>query len=81
MIDVEMVGSRYDPRAAPVWWISPVTDKVMLRCLCGGVGALDDSGHEIDELGAVSPSVNCPHCEFHEHIKLSDWPEGKRLRG
>ncbi len=48
--------------------------KASFSCpLCGGLGTL--SGHEIDPMGGVSPSVVCHNdrCSFHEHITLEGW--------
>lgn len=30
--------------------------------------------HEIDDVGNVSPSLDCPRCEFHDFVRLVDWP-------
>lgn len=38
---------------------------------CGFFGSLLD--HQIAEDGTVSPSVDCPDCSFHEHIRLEGW--------
>ena len=38
---------------------------------CGWRGAL--SKHNIDSAGAVSPSVVCSTCDFHDWITLEGW--------
>lgn len=38
--------------------------------VCGYAGLLD---HKIDATGLVTPSVQCPMCDFHEHVLLIDW--------
>lgn len=47
--------------------------RVMVGCPCCGESYLLD--HEIDKLGNVSPSVECPTlgCEFHNYIQLEGW--------
>lgn len=47
-------------------------------CLeCGTFGVLEE--HEIAADGTVSPSVVCPNCSFHQHIKLDGW-DPERLK-
>ena len=36
---------------------------------------LNLKNHTIALDGTVTPSVGCPICPFHEHIKLSGWNE------
>jgi len=40
---------------------------------CGKISSL--AGHEIDEIGRVTPSLMCPHdkCEFHDFVQLIGW--------
>jgi hypothetical protein len=35
--------------------------------------------HDIDELGVVTPSLECPEddCDFHDNVILVAWMEGK----
>jgi uncharacterized Zn finger protein len=37
---------------------------------CGVEGRLD---HDVAEDGTVTPSLDCPSCAFHEHVKLKGW--------
>lgn len=41
-----------------------------------GGGVPFGSGHTIDEVGTVSPSVVCPYppCTWHVFIRLTNWP-------
>ena len=38
---------------------------------CGQYANL--SHHFVDAEGIVSPSLQCPSCSFHDHVKLEDW--------
>lgn len=40
---------------------------------CGLVATLNPADHQIDDNGNVTPSVDCPNCEFHKTIKLDKW--------
>lgn len=62
------------------WWINTLSDgriQVLTRCANGHIGSLDD--HTIADDGTVSPSVVCqkPGCNFHEFIRLDEWPRTK----
>ena len=53
-------------------WIKKRSGDILFCCPgCGLVASLSD--HKIDENGRVTPSVDCPDCEFHEFIKLKGW--------
>lgn len=52
---------------------------VWVKCPgCGIFGGLD---HEIAKNGDVSPSLDCPSCDFHKNVTLSDWQHGRLERG
>lgn len=53
----------------PVWWLW--MGRVLLACPNGHVARLDQ--HEIDASGRVTPSVQCPICDFHQNIELAGW--------
>lgn len=36
--------------------------------------------HDIDEAGVVSPSVDCPFCDFHDYVQLDGWAAGRDTR-
>ena len=40
---------------------------------CGLVATLDPTDHQIDDFGNVTPSVDCPNCEFHKTVTLDKW--------
>lgn len=44
---------------------------VRVYCPSCDVGALLD--HEVGPHGEVWPSLDCPNCNFHEHVKLKHW--------
>ena len=46
-------------------------------CPNGHFGVLD---HEIAHDGIVTPSVDCPRCDFHDSIKLLHWGEYLEFR-
>ena len=48
---------------SPVFGWQEQNEIVYLRCPKGHVARLD---HGIDAKGVVSPSVQCPKCDFHE---------------
>jgi len=61
-------------RWRPGWRDSQRT--ATLSCpTCGQVASL--SGHAIDEVGTVTPSVVCPrgNCEFHDFVLLVGWAD------
>ena len=61
---------------APGTWRPGTADGVptaFFRCpKCQTYGALAGT-HEIASDGAVSPSMVCPNCDFHEWITLEGW--------
>lgn len=40
---------------------------------CDNEVGLGNKTHTITDDGMVSPSVICPHCDFHEFIQLKGW--------
>jgi hypothetical protein len=44
---------------------------------CGIEGRLD---HDVAADGKVSPSLDCPSCEFHAFVVLADW-DGPSMKG
>lgn len=44
---------------------------VRVRCPSCRVTALLD--HSVWDNGAVSPSLDCPECSFHDHVVLAGW--------
>lgn len=64
-MDVPKVDlGKYEPKFG---WMEE-HERVTLRCPNGHVGDLSDHTIAID--GMVTPSVQCPKCGFHEHVKL-----------
>jgi len=53
----------------PVFGWQETAEVVYLRCPRGHLAALD---HGIDTDGTVSPSVQCPKCDFHESNLVLD---------
>ncbi len=45
------------------------------KIVCPNCGTKGELEHEINSLGEVSPSVECPTkgCDFHNYIKLEGW--------
>jgi DNA-directed RNA polymerase subunit RPC12/RpoP len=44
------------------------------RCpQCKTIVAISSKIHSIAEDGTLTPSMVCPHCPFHEWIKLEGW--------
>ena len=61
-----MVNRVTDKPGTPV-------DVLKMSCpLCGVEGDLTE--HSVGKDGAVTPSVDCPECDFHDHVRL-DEPE------
>lgn len=54
----------------------PFGQNVMFVCPNGHDGLLWNPDHTVAEDGTVSPSVVCPYdgCDFHEFVRLLDWP-------
>lgn len=66
-----MITIPHDPElAAGTWRRSDVPDNILVKCPRGHIGVLD---HDIDDDGTVTPSVQCPSCEWHEMIRLDGW--------
>jgi hypothetical protein len=68
-------------RPPPMMWKdcnarTRVTFKAELTCSHGHAVSL--RGHSIAADGLVSPSVVCltPGCDFHDHVRLSNWTAG-----
>lgn len=56
---------------SPVFGWQKSGKQIVLRCPRGHIAYLD---HEINEKGEVSPSVQCPKCDFHESgLILEEW--------
>ena len=60
------------------WWVHKFSrgrQRIVTRCSNGHIGSLDY--HAIAADGTVKPSVVCQHngCNFHEFIKLDDYPQ------
>lgn len=52
------------------WRHSDVPDNILIKCPNGHIGVLD---HDIADDGTVTPSAQCPSCEWHEMVRLEDW--------
>jgi hypothetical protein len=77
VIDIPRTTS--DLQQGGCWWATvennPLTYVIVMRCPeCNQISDLDD--HNIDSDGVVTPSLICPreHCDFHEMVRLLDWP-------
>lgn len=58
-------------KLSPVFGWQEQNEVVYLRCPKGHVARLD---HGIDEKGIISPSVQCPKCDFHDsNLTLEDY--------
>lgn len=66
------------------WWpTQDASGKVSGTIYCPKCeGAMSLRNHTISAAGEVTPSVvcptrnvECPHCGFHEVVKLAEWPE------
>lgn len=66
----EVIKVPRDKTAKPGWWLW--RDRVMLCCPNGHLAMLD---HEISLNGHVKPSVQCPQCDWHEHVKLEGYSD------
>lgn len=40
---------------------------------CPGCGLKASLDHDVADDGKVSPSLDCPECEFHAHVTLAGW--------
>lgn len=69
-------AKKGEPMKAGTW--SGGNPSADLCCLkCGGIGSL--RSHSIDNIGRVSPSVDCPRadCTFHDYVQLAGWKRKK----
>lgn len=55
------------------WWLSKRNWQPVLYILCPECGIRAELQHVIRPGGKVEPSVDCPDCNFHEHITLEGW--------
>lgn len=56
---------------APPTWTQITRDGrslVIVTCPNGHMAGLDD--HEVADDGTVTPSLECPSCDFHDSVKL-----------
>jgi len=63
-------------RIAPDSWKRILSDgKPTARVACPGCGfaAALAGTHTIDASGDVMPSLDCPKCDFHDHVTLIGW--------
>ena len=71
-------------RIAPDSWRRIRSDgQTTARVACPGCGfsaTLRNSGHTIDSNGDMMPSLDCPRCQFHDHVTLIGWPGRDRVR-
>jgi hypothetical protein len=51
--------------------VNPTCVDTIMRCPHGHIASLWD--HTIAPDGTVSPSVQCPKCEFHENVVLENY--------
>ena len=58
------------------WW--KFGGRIYVTCPGPGEGLPLD--HDIASDGRVSPSLDCPLCEYHEFVELADWDQGERKR-
>lgn len=78
LVKKDQESIRYSDRAKPnTWGVNILSDgrtQIITRCSHNHIGSLTD--HTIADDGTVSPSVVCQHpgCDFHEFIKLDEWP-------
>lgn len=65
-------------RPGPAFWSRGTLDGVeSIRVGCPGcalVATLQPT-HSVDRDGMVSPSLDCPKCPFHDHVKLVGYQE------
>lgn len=47
---------------------------------CPGCGIEAKLDHDVADDGKVSPSLDCPSCDFHTYVVLEGWP-GKEKGG
>ena len=56
------------------WWrwddLAAGGPRVEVKAPCGHIGLLD---HEVQPDGTVTPSLDCPRCSFHDHVRLLEW--------
>lgn len=64
-------------KGVPGSWRTVVRDgiEIVLFCCPKCKVIADLSGHDINETGHATPSMDCPTdgCDFHEHIRLGAW--------
>jgi C4-type Zn-finger protein len=62
----------------------PALKRLLVTLVCPGCGkevAVSRAVHSIAADGAVTPSMVCPHCPFHEWVSLENWvPEAAAAR-
>lgn len=51
----------------------PVRGGSSARLTCPRCGLDAELDHRIERDGTVTPSVECPGCGWHEHVRLADW--------
>lgn len=78
---IPLARSRWQPSTWMPWLFGPQSDRgAVITCPNGhafsiGGGRVFGSVHSIDNGGAVSPSVVCPHCSFHVFARLDGWSQ------
>lgn len=49
---------------------------VRVFAVCPDCGLNAQLDHDVADDGTVTPSLDCPECEFHAFVKLKDWEPG-----
>lgn len=44
---------------------------------CPGCGLRASLDHVVEENGDVTPSLDCSKCDFHAHVSLVGWNQGR----
>lgn len=72
-INIPLANKSNLPEQGPYWYPAGNPYNAAFRCECGQLFTL--RRHTVTKTGIVKPSVVCPACDFHEHVKLTGWQE------
>jgi len=55
------------------WWRVNRDGQEVVKVSCPQCGQVAELQHEIAGSGKVTPSLDCPACDFHRNVQLMGW--------